>query len=59
MIADKILSLVNESNKLKEFIDTLTVDNKKNLNRIRIDPSNTFRDFPTLTVDQLTEITLG
>ena len=59
MIADKMLSLVGESNKLKESIDKLIPDNTKGLNWRRIDASNTIRDLPILTVDQLNEITLG
>ena len=59
MIADKMLSLVSKNNQFKEFIDTIIVDNTKSLNWIRIDASNTIRDLPILTVDQLNEITLG
>ena len=58
MIADKMLSLISESNKLKEFIDTLTVDNTKTLNWTQIDASNTIRNFPVVTLNQLNEITL-
>ena len=59
VLADKMLSLINESNKLKESIDTLKVNGTKNLNWTRIDASNTFRDFSVLTLDQFNEITLG
>ena len=59
VLADKMLSLINERNKLKEPIDTLKVNDTKDLNWTRIDASNTFCDFPVLTLDQLNEITLG
>ena len=59
VLADKMRSLINESNKLKESIDTLKVNGTKNLNWTRIDASNTFCDFPVLTLDQLNEIILG
>ena len=54
-----MLSLINESNKLKQSIDTLKVNGMKNLNWTQIDASNTFCDFPVLTLDQINEITLG
>ena len=58
-IADTMLSLLTESNKLKAYVDKLKNKNEKNLKWIHIDAHNSVQDFPILSLDQLNDLTLG
>ena len=58
-IADIMLRLLNESNKLKEYLDTLENNKGKALKWTRIDANNAFNDFPLLNLEQINEIILG
>ena len=58
-IADTMLSLLTESNKLKDYVDKLKNKNEKNLKWIHIDTHNSVQNFPILSLDQLNDLTLG
>ncbi|CAF4655771.1 unnamed protein product [Rotaria sp. Silwood2] len=58
-VADIMLSLMNESNKLKEYINSLNNERKSNLKWTQIDANNAVYDFPILSLEQLNDITLG
>ncbi|CAF4592728.1 unnamed protein product, partial [Rotaria socialis] len=58
-IADTMLSLLTESNKLKDYVDKLKNKSEKTLKWIHIDAHNAVQDFPILSLDELNDITLG
>ncbi|CAF4809681.1 unnamed protein product [Rotaria magnacalcarata] len=58
-IADTMLSLLTESNKLKDYVDKLKNKSEKTLKWLHIDAHNAVQDFPILSLDKLNDITLG
>ena len=58
-VANIMLSLLNESNKLKEYVDNLSTKKEKTLKWTRIDANSAVKDFPVLSLEQLNDVTLG
>ena len=58
-IAEKILQLVEQSNKLKQYIDTLKENLDNNFNCYNLDAAQVLNDFRIFSYESLMDLTLG
>jgi hypothetical protein len=58
-IAEKILQLTGETNKIKEYIEKLKDKNSKQPKWTNLNATSSVDDFPKMTFDELQELTLG
>ena len=58
-IAEKILQLANETNKIKEYIEKVKDKDGKQLKWTNLNATNSVDNFPKMSYDELQELTLG
>ena len=59
LLAKKMLSLLNETNELKNYVARIKHGTERRLKWEALDASGTIMDFPRLSFDDLMELTLG
>ncbi|CAF2624748.1 unnamed protein product [Rotaria sp. Silwood2] len=58
-IAEKMLKLARETNKIKDYVERMKSKSEKRLKWIAMDAANAISDFPKMNFNKLQELTLG
>ncbi|CAF4095453.1 unnamed protein product [Rotaria sordida] len=59
VIAEKMLQLLQQSNELKQYIDSLKDDSDRNIKWYNLDAARALNDFPIFSYQNLMDLTLG